>query len=475
MTGRIVVTAGPTISAAEIRREIPSAEVRAPIAFGDAFGYGLRAGDRLLIIDGLFLHRPSVRHKELLGLLDDGVTVAGASSMGALRAAELHPFGMLGYGEIFDGYRDGRLDADDEVAMVHGSPQDGYPVFVDALVNIRATLTHAQSIGLLSASAASAMVAAARALPFTARHWITLLSEAGLPRELAPALRDLRQDVKHRDAVLALRLIRDQVETPWRPQVPATIWSVRWRQRHGALAGASEVSEAIEASEVSEATEVSDVEVLNFVRLCSESQWRYLACLRQIASWHGRPPGDLDPGPAGIRRLESIAHDYLQRLGLCDAAGLPAAVLAQWLDEHELQHAAARPELGSALLASRTLIQFPSLPAIEHELALLRRDYRYSEWAADAARLIGIGRDLAAGRPDLDLARPRPDRLRALFGRFWATESFRVEASRRGFTGERAFHAAAAPFAGAIASGAMPRLEVGRLGQPSWKPQADSA
>lgn len=455
--GRIVVTAGPTIAPAEIRREIPSAEVCAPIAFGDAFGYGLTAGDRLLIIDGLFLHRPSVRHKELLGLLDDGVTVAGASSMGALRAAELHPFGMLGYGEIFAGYRDGLLEADDEVAMVHGSPHDGYPVFVDALVNIRATLTHAESIGLLGPSHTVAMVAAARALPFTARHWITLLAEAGLPPELAPALRDLRQDVKHRDAVLALRHLRDQVDAPLQPQVPETIWSVRWRQRYGGL------------------TDVSDVDVLNFVRLCAESEWRYLACLRQIAHWHGKPVSEVDLGPAGIRRLESIAHEHLQQLGLCGSAGLPHAVLAQWLDEHELQHAAARPEFGSALLASRTLIQFPSLPAIEHELALLRRDHRYSVWAAEAARLIGIGHDLAVGRPDLDLTRPRPDRLRVLFERFWATGDFRIEASRRGFTSERAFHAAAVPFAGAIASSAMRRIEVGWLGQPSWKLRADSA
>jgi len=457
MTGRIVVTAGPTISPAEIGREIPGAEVCAPIAFGDAFGYGLTAGDRLLILDGLFLQRPSVRHKELLGLLDDGVIVAGASSMGALRAAELHTFGMLGYGEIFAGYRDGRLEADDEVAMVHGSPQDGYPVFVDALVNIRATLAHAESIGLLSESDSVAMVAAARELPFTARHWTTLLSEADLPRELASSLRNLRQDVKHRDAVQALRQIRDQLDTPVRPQVPETIWSVRWRQRYGGAA------------------EVSDVDVLNFVRLCGESEWRYLACLQQIANWCDSPVREADPGLADVHQLEWIAHQYLQQLGLCGPAGLPATVLAKWLDKHELQHAAARPEFGSALLASRTLIRFPSLPAIEHELALLRQDYRYGVWAAETARLIGVGRELAVGRPDLDLTRPRPDRLRSLFERFWPTEDFRIEASRRGFTSEHAFHAAAAPFAGAIASGAMPRVDVGWLGQPSWQQQADSA
>lgn len=64
--GRIVVTAGPTISAADIRSVVPDAEVAPPIAFGQALSYDLRSGDTLLIVDGLFFQQPSVRHKELL-------------------------------------------------------------------------------------------------------------------------------------------------------------------------------------------------------------------------------------------------------------------------------------------------------------------------------------------------------------------------------------------------------------------------
>ena len=45
-----------------------------------------------------------------------GTQVFGAASMGALRAAELAPFGMIGVGAIFAAYRDGRLTGDDEVA-----------------------------------------------------------------------------------------------------------------------------------------------------------------------------------------------------------------------------------------------------------------------------------------------------------------------------------------------------------------------
>lgn len=47
--GRIVVTAGPTISAADIRSVVPDAEVAPPIAFGQALSYDLRSGDTLLM------------------------------------------------------------------------------------------------------------------------------------------------------------------------------------------------------------------------------------------------------------------------------------------------------------------------------------------------------------------------------------------------------------------------------------------
>ncbi|MEL7154742.1 MAG: TfuA-like protein, partial [Pseudomonadota bacterium] len=49
--------------------------------------------ETILIIDGYFEQVPSVWHKEILWALSQGRTVAGAASMGALRAAELDQFG----------------------------------------------------------------------------------------------------------------------------------------------------------------------------------------------------------------------------------------------------------------------------------------------------------------------------------------------------------------------------------------------
>ena len=72
------------------------------------------------MVDGYFDGVPAVWHKEVLWALQAGIAVFGASSMGALRAAELHSFGMRGIGRIFEDYRDGRLTDDDEVALLHG-------------------------------------------------------------------------------------------------------------------------------------------------------------------------------------------------------------------------------------------------------------------------------------------------------------------------------------------------------------------
>jgi hypothetical protein len=71
-----------------------------------------------------------------------GIPVYGAASMGALRAAELAQFGMVGVGRIFEAYRDGVLEPfdepfedDDEVAVLHGPPELGHRAMSEALVN----------------------------------------------------------------------------------------------------------------------------------------------------------------------------------------------------------------------------------------------------------------------------------------------------------------------------------------------------
>src|SRR4051812_35252740 len=111
------VFCGPTISADQVRQILPTARTHPPVRHGDLLSLDCEAGDVVVIIDGVFHATAPVRHKEIMLLLADKIAVVGASSMGALRAAELYPLGMRGVGRIFEMYRDGVIEADDEVAV----------------------------------------------------------------------------------------------------------------------------------------------------------------------------------------------------------------------------------------------------------------------------------------------------------------------------------------------------------------------
>lgn len=168
------VFAGPSIAAATVATLLPDAVVLPPVAHGDLLNLDAKPGDRVLIIDGLFLQAAPVRHREILLLLERGVTVAGSSSMGALRAAELWRFGMRGIGEVFRLYRDGVVTGDDEVAIVHGTAEEGYRAISEPLVNIRIALRAAAAAGVLPSAQADELFEVARSLPFRSRSYRTL-------------------------------------------------------------------------------------------------------------------------------------------------------------------------------------------------------------------------------------------------------------------------------------------------------------
>lgn len=97
------------------------------------------------IIDGYFENKTAIWHKEILLALSQGIQVYGASSMGALRAAELYSYGMVGVGKIFGQYKRGELEREDEVTVIHAHRALGYTALTEALVNIRYNLGQALS------------------------------------------------------------------------------------------------------------------------------------------------------------------------------------------------------------------------------------------------------------------------------------------------------------------------------------------
>jgi hypothetical protein len=113
----VFVFLGPTLPLAVARRHL-DATFLPPAAHGDVLRVLRHEPAAVGIIDGAFQFVPTLWHKEILVALEAGVRVYGAASMGALRAAELAAFGMVGVGEVFEMFRTGACQDDDDLRGV---------------------------------------------------------------------------------------------------------------------------------------------------------------------------------------------------------------------------------------------------------------------------------------------------------------------------------------------------------------------
>lgn len=233
-----VIFAGPTLAAAAILELIDDTDVLPPVSQGDVYRAALRRPKVIGIIDGYFEHVPSVWHKEILWAMSEGIHVFGAASMGALRAAELGAFGMVGVGAIFEAYRDGRLEDDDEVAVAHATAEHAYRVGSDAMVNIRATLTKAVQAGIIEPGTQAALERAGKDLFYPARSFERLL-ELAADRVSETELVSLRRwlpggkvDQKRADAVAMVGAMRELLETDPGPKRIAFVFEETLHWEH---------------------------------------------------------------------------------------------------------------------------------------------------------------------------------------------------------------------------------------------------
>ena len=159
---------GPTLAYNQAA-SVLGAQYRGPAAHGDVHDAVIAGATSILLIDGYFGSVQSVWHKEILFALEQGVGVYGAASMGALRAAELAPFGMVGVGAIYRAYEAGDLTGDDEVAVLHAPADMGYAGLTVALADVRAMACRAVPAGVLTQAECEDVIAAARAIHFSQR------------------------------------------------------------------------------------------------------------------------------------------------------------------------------------------------------------------------------------------------------------------------------------------------------------------
>ncbi|MFJ3310480.1 TfuA-like protein [Streptomyces sp. NPDC086549] len=203
---------GPTLTRSEPVLSQPGVRVWPPVRHGDLFDTAVRDGDTAVIIDGVYHQAPALRHKEILAAMGRGVRVIGAASVGALRAAELDTFGMLGVGAIYTSYAQGEISGDDEVAV--GQVPDGDRESLTwPLVNLRHVLALARAAGIVDVARARWLLAALRGVYYPQRTTaaVRAVCQRQGETQFAGWLAEQRRrdpyfgDVKRLDALTAVR------------------------------------------------------------------------------------------------------------------------------------------------------------------------------------------------------------------------------------------------------------------------------
>ena len=242
-----VLFAGP--SCANLLSELhanPGFELRGPAAYGDVARAVLEGANAIGIVDGRFEDTRSVWHKEILFALSEGVAVAGAASMGALRAAECAAFGMIGIGRVYESYASGARFDDSDVAQVHGPDEMEHLPLSEPRVNVEATLDALVEAGAIDAATHARLTEAARRIHFADLSMATVAAAASDDpvevRRIGDLLVATRVDRKRLDA---LELVAAMADLPARRGTAPSDWTLalphRWLQftaRARAAAGA---------------------------------------------------------------------------------------------------------------------------------------------------------------------------------------------------------------------------------------------
>lgn len=311
-----VIFTGPTLSATDARRVL-DADFHPPAAEGDVYRVARQGPQVIGIIDGYFERVPAVWHKEILWAMSQGIHVFGAASMGALRAAELETFGMEGVGAIFEAFRDGALEDDDEVAVAHAGPEFDFRPGSEAMVDIRHTLRVACAGRVISARTSAQIEAAAKATFYPSRRYELILArsrDAGAsPHEVERFkgwLPEGRTSQKRADAVAMLRKIKRRLREGLEPK-RVRYWfenSSMWESA-SRLAGDAAGSEPVLLDAVLEELRLDE------------------ARFRQVQQ-------------AAMLRVLAVKQSYVQ--GLADPGGQSALAAARFWRRHQVTDEEAR-------------------------------------------------------------------------------------------------------------------------------------
>ena len=222
--GKPIIFLGPSLRH-EKARKIFDADYRPPARKGDflRLAADLAAVEMTVgFVDGVFLQDYPPTPIEVYHLArKDGVLLAGAASLGALRAVELEKFGMVGIGKIFQLYKMGKLYADDEVAVTFAPEEGNYQLQSEAMIDIRYNLYLAHKKEVISEKTKNVLVKLAKEIYFPHRKYTYILEEAKnrypvLESEInsfGSYIRSNRKSLKEIDAIKLVKYLKERYDS----------------------------------------------------------------------------------------------------------------------------------------------------------------------------------------------------------------------------------------------------------------------
>jgi hypothetical protein len=215
-----IVYLGPTLSREEAIKFL-DADYRDPAKKGDFLMLSRDSDEKRYVgfVDGVFLHDYPPSPIEVYHLATrKNIELIGASSLGALRAVELEKFGMKGIGKIFQLYKNGIIDADDEVAVTF--VRENNILQSEAMIDIRFNLFLAYKKGIITNQTKKRFAKIAKNIYFPFRNYedIIKLTQQQFPsihselESFRSYLLKNRDSLKARDAIKLLKYLKTMSE-----------------------------------------------------------------------------------------------------------------------------------------------------------------------------------------------------------------------------------------------------------------------
>lgn len=215
-----IVYLGPTLSREEAIK-ILDADYRDPAKKGDFLMLSRDSDEKKYVgfVDGVFLHDYPPSPIEVYHLATrKNIELIGASSLGALRAVELEKFGMKGIGKIFQLYKKGIINADDEVAVTF--VRENNILQSEAMIDIRFNLFLAYKKGIITNQTKKRIAKIAKNIYFPFRNYedIIKLTHQQFPsiynelESFRSYILKNRDSLKARDAIKLLKYLKTMSE-----------------------------------------------------------------------------------------------------------------------------------------------------------------------------------------------------------------------------------------------------------------------